>query len=429
MPMFALQVVVSSPDTTQKIIDLFGVFKEQWLTATMPYARATFMCLAMIELAWSWLSNYRQSKDWESATWGIFWSVLRLGIFFAVLESGPRWIGTIPEGFKIIGRNAAGVAVISPGDIIQRGLDISGELMKTASQYGLLSGEFTVGLMLLWSAVAVFLAFLWIALNYAVTLIEAIILMSVGMFFLAFGASRWTVSWLERLISLAVSIGVKFLLYFCLISAGMSLTTSWIDAAKNIGNDPFAAKTCLSIFGSSLALAVIVWYIPKHFASVLSGSPSLTASDVATLAGTVASTAVSIGAGAAALGAGAAAGAAVIASEAVTAARAGAEIGSISGSSCGTISAPSGNGDKYVTGSGFVSGADASEAVVAREAVTAALSGAESGSISGSEFVSPQSNGTGSTGGGGSRSPRFRPRLPSDGGTHATPPRINLNQD
>ena len=47
--------------------------------------------------------------------------------------------------------------------------------------------------------------------------------------FLGFGGSRWTAPYVERYIGLAVSIGVKIVLLYCLISAGQSLGVGWLE--------------------------------------------------------------------------------------------------------------------------------------------------------------------------------------------------------
>ncbi len=73
-----------------------------------------------------------------------------------------------------------------------------------------------------------------ITINFIVTLVESYLVVSVGFIFLGFGGSRWTAPYTERYIGLAVSIGIKILLLYCLISAGFGLTLGWIDEAQSI---------------------------------------------------------------------------------------------------------------------------------------------------------------------------------------------------
>jgi TrbL/VirB6 plasmid conjugal transfer protein len=45
--------------------------------------------------------------------------------------------------------------------------------------------------------------------------------LSVGFIFLGFGGSRWTAPYTERYIGLAVSIGIKIVLSYCLLSESL----------------------------------------------------------------------------------------------------------------------------------------------------------------------------------------------------------------
>jgi hypothetical protein len=73
-----------------------------------------------------------------------------------------------------------------------------------------------------------------ITINFIATFVESYLLVSVGFIFLSFRGSRWTAPYVERFIALAVTIGVKTLLLYCLISAGMNLGLNWIDEAQSI---------------------------------------------------------------------------------------------------------------------------------------------------------------------------------------------------
>jgi type IV secretory pathway TrbL component len=78
------------------------------------------------------------------------------------------------------------------------------------------------------------LSYLIITINFIATFVESYLLVSVGFIFLSFRGSRWTAPYVERFIALAVTIGVKTLLLYCLISAGMNLGLNWIDEAQSI---------------------------------------------------------------------------------------------------------------------------------------------------------------------------------------------------
>src|SRR4029077_18509488 len=79
-----------------------------------------------------------------------------------------------------------------------------------------------------------FLAFLGLTVQLVVTLVESYLVVGAGFIFLGFGGSRWTAPYVERYISLAVSTGVKVMVLYLLLGAGLTLTNGWVAAARAI---------------------------------------------------------------------------------------------------------------------------------------------------------------------------------------------------
>jgi type IV secretion system protein TrbL len=101
----------------------------------------------------------------------------------------------------------------------------------------------------------------------------------------------------ERYIGLGVSIGVKIFTLLLLVSTGMGLSDIWLSMAKQMADQPsIALDLALAVLGASIAFAVLCWRVPKLFASVLGGSPSLSAGDMIGATVTAATGAVAAGA-------------------------------------------------------------------------------------------------------------------------------------
>ena len=132
-------------------------------------------------------------------------------------------------------------------------------------------------------------------------------MVSVGFIFLGFGGSRWTAPYTERYIGLAVSIGIKIVLLYCLISAGFGLSLGWLDEAQAISASARPVMTAFDVMGGSLIFMMCCWQIPKLFAAVIGGSPALTGGDLVATAAVVGGAALAVG-GAAVGGVGALAG-------------------------------------------------------------------------------------------------------------------------
>jgi type IV secretion system protein TrbL len=80
----------------------------------------------------------------------------------------------------------------------------------------------------------IFLAYVVITLTFIMATVESYVVMSAGLIFLGFGASRWTVPYTERYISLVVSTGVRLMVLYMIIGLGQTLSNTWVQEASQI---------------------------------------------------------------------------------------------------------------------------------------------------------------------------------------------------
>jgi type IV secretion system protein TrbL len=229
--------------------------------------------------------------------------------FYALLLNGRYWIPAIIDSFEQVGQTASGFNGISPSAVFAQGINIAGALMDGASTSAFFTNTGAC-LSLIVAAAMIVLAFTGITIQFVVAMVESYIIVAAGFIFLGFGGSRWTVPYTERYIGLAVSTGVKIMMIYLLVGSGMDVALTWIDAAQRVAASPSPAMGAFGIMGSALIFLMLCWQIPKLFAAVLGGSPTLTGGDLlATGSALVAGTAAvaSLGAGAVAAGAGRAA--------------------------------------------------------------------------------------------------------------------------
>ncbi|HEX4227732.1 MAG TPA: type IV secretion system protein [Bryobacteraceae bacterium] len=286
-------------------------------------------------------------------------------------------------------------------------------------------------LALIFCALLIMISYIVITIHFIVTMVESYLVVSVGFIFLGFGGSRWTVPYTERYIGLAVSIGIKIVLLYCLISAGLNLGVGWMDEALTVGKAPHPNMVAFDVMGAALIFMMCCWHIPKLFAAVLGGAPALTGGDlVGTTAAVVGAglTAASIGVGAVAgVGSGAAAltgissaAGAGSSSSGVSAAVASTGSGRSGGTSPGGGSVPASprgpnigttGGPKQTAPTTLNSGGGSSAPDPPREPASSAPN-----------LPQRVSNAVSRMANAGQRLPR--PRVPSDSAPHATPPRM-----
>ena len=287
------------------VMDQFRAQRTAWTTNVWVYANSLFGILALIEFAWSAAVMLLERTDLQSWTAALIRKIMWIGAFYALLLNGRIWIPAIIDSFTQIGQNAAGTGALSPSDVFVQGLTIAGALMDGASTSEFFKNPGSA-FALVFAALLIVVSYTIITINFIVTIVESYLVVSVGFIFLGFGGSRWTVPYTERYIGLAVSIGIKVLLLYCLISAGMGLGVGWATEAEGVGTSPRPSMTAFDVMGAAVIFMMVCWQIPKLFSAVLGGAPALSGGDlVSTVTGMVAGGVMvgSLGAGAAAMGA------------------------------------------------------------------------------------------------------------------------------
>jgi P-type conjugative transfer protein TrbG/P-type conjugative transfer protein TrbL len=287
----------SAPFTStvpSQIMEQFRNQRTQWTTNVWVYANTLFGILAVIEFAWSAAVMLLEKTDFQSWTSALIRKLMWIGAFYALLLNGRYWIPAIIDSFTQIGQNAAGLGALSPSGVFVQGLKLAGALIDGGSSSAFFTNPGS-SLVLGFAALLIVVSYTIITINFIVTLVESYLVVSVGFIFLGFGGSRWTAPYTERYLGLAVSIGIKIVLLYCLISAGFNLSVGWLDEAQGIATSARPAMTAFDVMGGSLIFMMCCWQIPKLFAAVIGGSPALTGGDLIATAAAVGSAALAVG--------------------------------------------------------------------------------------------------------------------------------------
>ena len=296
----AIVLMVTATSTAQtndppsQMLNAYRAQRTEWFTNVWPAANKLFALLAIIEFSWSAAVMVLEKQDFQSWAAALIRKMMTLGAFYALLIYGRVWIPAIVDSFEMLGQNAAGTGPLDPGDVFARGLNLAGALIDGASTSGIFT-NFGGALALVFAAVMCLLAFCMITIQFVVTMVESYILVAAAFIFLGFGGSRWSQSYVERYIALAVSIGVKIMLLYLLISTGMNVSLGWLTQAEAVATSSQPATDAFSIMGAALIFAAICWHIPKLLAGILGGSPSLSGGDVFSTVGTAAGTIAMVG--------------------------------------------------------------------------------------------------------------------------------------
>jgi type IV secretion system protein TrbL len=322
--------------------DLLDVYKNAtttWVSTAFGYANKLFGLLAVIDFTWAMIVLFLERHELEGWIAGFLKKLMTISFFYALLINQSTWFPAIINSFVQIGQQAGGVSgYLNPSSILWTGVQISGAILAaclpsaTASATvggvvgvlvpgagaALTAASLIPALVALFCALLIFLAYVVITLTFIMATVESYVVMSAGLIFLGFGASRWTVPYTERYISLVVSTGVRLMVLYMIIGLGQTLSNTWVQEASQIALSTAGLQSLFGLLASVIVFMALAWQVPKLASSVLQGSLQMGSSDLiapamsaAVTAGTIAAVAATGGAalagGAAALGAGGAA--------------------------------------------------------------------------------------------------------------------------
>ncbi|CAJ0807446.1 hypothetical protein R77560_04576 [Ralstonia thomasii] len=280
----------------------FSGLRDTWYSVVKGFAVGLFWKLALVDFCWSTVIYVLEKNEMPEILGSLVRKIFTLGFFFSVLKMSDTWIPAIIQSFIKIGQTASGVASLTPDGIVNKGLDLAfgafGAL-KDLNALKALGAIFPVTLM----ALLIFLAFLWVAAQLLVTLVESYIAIGLGVILLGFGGSRWTTDFATKYLQFAVGTGIKLMVLYAIVGGGQSLFTGLVIDQGNL------LKSCLIVMGTSFVYTFLAINIPQLASSMMSGSPNLTAGALAGATATVAAAAVGAGAATAAAGSAAAGGA------------------------------------------------------------------------------------------------------------------------
>ncbi len=271
-----------------------------WTGTLLTYANRLFMLLATIELAWSFIVWALDKNEFQSFISAIAKKIMWIGIFYALLLNGPTWIPLIIDSFVDAGSAAGGSAGLSPSEVFTTGLDNSATMLEGIKNMSLWDDFASIVIAGL-SAILIVLAFAVIAGQLLVALVESYIAISAGLLFLGFGGSRWKTDFVQKFIGYAVATGVKLFMLYLIIGIGNTQAQTWKTMLATIGTPGVPVfNIILTVLGGSVLLMFMAIQIPAMAASMLAGSPTLTAGAAAATAGMVGAGIVGAGAAGAA---------------------------------------------------------------------------------------------------------------------------------
>lgn len=259
--------------------------------AVLPIAQNLFILLAAITITWSVLWWVIERDDPVPIFVGLLKNLMRISFFWFVLTNARGLSQTILNSFVSAGQAAASaagapMAQLSPVGILLAGSNLAETLIQNLNIQGLfgsVAGAFfapMIGLLL-------FVAFLIIAAQMVVALVEGFIVTSGGVLLLGFLGSPWTARFGMAYFSALAGAGIKLFMIYIIVALGGGLIAGWQTSMAE-GVDLAGAFT---ILGVASLFSFIAWSIPNYSQALASGAVSTSLNTLTSTAAGFAATA------------------------------------------------------------------------------------------------------------------------------------------
>ncbi len=277
------------------VVNKYQSFQFVWYAKIRVVAERLFWILVSVDFAWSGVIYVLDKNTIEEIAISNVKKILTIGFFYSLLKFSDTWIPAIINSFAKIGMDAGGVVNTTPDGIAKTGYELALACFGAMKKLGMLDA-IAVVFPVTFIAIVTLLAFLFVAAQLLVTLVESYLAIGSGVILLGFGGSRWTTDFATKYLQYAVGTGVKLMILYLIVGVGQVITADLVIDSNEL------IQSCLQALGVAVVYGYLAIQIPSMASAMMSGSPSMTAGSLASTALTLGAAAA--GAGAAAAGAG-----------------------------------------------------------------------------------------------------------------------------
>jgi type IV secretion system protein TrbL len=122
----------------------------------------------------------------------------------------------------------------------------------------------------------VLLAFISIAAQLVMTLVESYLVVTGGVVFLGFAAFRGSAPIADKYLVYAVQVGVKLFLLYLMVATGMAMVSTWVaDMQQQLAIFGGNFKPLFDLLAGTVVFALLVWRIPTQVSHFLTQSVHL----------------------------------------------------------------------------------------------------------------------------------------------------------
>lgn len=260
---------------TSLLISFRSVFRAG-IDAMAGPALSLFSAVAMIDF----MTNLLLHLDDQDHIKNLIRACLKYGSWLYLLKNYPQLLDTLLDGAFYIGQTASGGGVAmstltDPSMIVELGLRAAQPAWDYLGSYqNILGVNLPLMFMVMVAALLVLLAYLIIAIQVFLTLLEFYLIAAIAPAFLAFGAWSKSAFLAEKAIGALFSFAVKIIVLTMILSAAIPVLQSF-TMPSDFSLASFGAAFRMA--AAAICVALLTWQAPGVASSMMGGAPSLSA--------------------------------------------------------------------------------------------------------------------------------------------------------
>lgn len=274
-----------------------------WYSALFVDALGIFAALFAVEFTWlvvTWLIGGRDIHDIYTS---FIRKMLTIGFFYSILLYAGRLGPMLIAAFSNAASQAGGVPILSPTNIAMSAIHAfvtcilggpeaaahaagsawnnlwSGNFSAAASSLGNAASatlSTTTGVSFIAGTIVGFIVFfglVYVAIEFLAVQLEALLILSVGVIMLGFGAARWTSEFAQNYMKYAFSVGVRILV--------VTLWAGFVEwkLVPLLKSTILSGGASLESYGIAMLLAMVAGWLtfklPRFASSILGGGSHL----------------------------------------------------------------------------------------------------------------------------------------------------------
>jgi P-type conjugative transfer protein TrbL len=254
--------------------DAYRTASHAWLARLVPVAERTFTVLAGVEIALSGaIYGLRRHALDDIAARFILKFALLAGML-GVISNSAMWLQPLLVGFAAAGETAIGAnGTVNPSDVIDIGVAMAGRLLTALDAVGVLAHPATAVFAAV-SALIVVIAYVLVAAQLVLALVESYVVLAAGVVFLGFAACRATAGIADGFLTHVVRLGVRIFLLYLIVSLGGELSRGWVEAIST--EQLFGAGSPIGqVLGGAVIFALLAMRIPDELSSLIARHQSI----------------------------------------------------------------------------------------------------------------------------------------------------------